>query len=127
MRKLPRRPNPASDIGALNTVVGQCLRKSRYTGKRAPIAILSADRIGRAKESDLGGAFLVSRIYGGTALPPLFNAPISEAEDCGRRVGYALEGGRVVAELMYADFMGRAGDESSTSFPVAIDVRRPSW
>jgi 2-oxoisovalerate dehydrogenase E1 component len=26
-------------------------------------------------------------------------------------VGYALEGGRVVAELMYADFMGRAGDE----------------
>jgi 2-oxoisovalerate dehydrogenase E1 component len=29
----------------------------------------------------------------------------------GAAVGYALEGGRVVAELMYADFMGRAGDE----------------
>jgi 2-oxoisovalerate dehydrogenase E1 component len=26
-------------------------------------------------------------------------------------VGYALSGGRVVAELMYCDFMGRAGDE----------------
>ena len=29
----------------------------------------------------------------------------------GAAVGYAMEGGRVVAELMYADFMGRAGDE----------------
>jgi 2-oxoisovalerate dehydrogenase E1 component len=26
-------------------------------------------------------------------------------------VGYALSGGRVIAELMYCDFMGRAGDE----------------
>ena len=29
----------------------------------------------------------------------------------GTAVGYALSGGRVVAELMYCDFMGRAGDE----------------
>ncbi len=29
----------------------------------------------------------------------------------GAAVGYALEGGRAVAELMYADFIGRAGDE----------------
>lgn len=29
----------------------------------------------------------------------------------GSAVGYALSGGRVVAELMYCDFMGRAGDE----------------
>jgi 2-oxoisovalerate dehydrogenase E1 component len=29
----------------------------------------------------------------------------------GAAVGYGLEQGRVVAELMYADFMGRAGDE----------------
>jgi 2-oxoisovalerate dehydrogenase E1 component len=41
----------------------------------------------------------------------LFNSPISEAAIVGAAVGYALEGGRVVAELMYADFMGRAGDE----------------
>src|SRR5207248_2250207 len=41
----------------------------------------------------------------------LFNTSISEAAIAGAAVGYALEGGRAVAELMYADFMGRAGDE----------------
>jgi 2-oxoisovalerate dehydrogenase E1 component len=41
----------------------------------------------------------------------VFNAPISEASIVGAAVGYGLEHGRVVAELMYADFMGRAGDE----------------
>ncbi|MGD0497878.1 MAG: thiamine pyrophosphate-dependent enzyme [Bryobacteraceae bacterium] len=61
---------------------------------------------------DWGGAFAVYR--GLTEALPyhrLFNAPISEAGIVGAAVGYALEGGRVVAELMYADFMGRAGDE----------------
>ena len=29
----------------------------------------------------------------------------------GAAVGYAMSGGRVVAEIMYADFLGRAGDE----------------
>jgi 2-oxoisovalerate dehydrogenase E1 component len=41
----------------------------------------------------------------------LFNSPISEAAIVGTAVGYALSGGRVLAELMYCDFMGRAGDE----------------
>jgi 2-oxoisovalerate dehydrogenase E1 component len=41
----------------------------------------------------------------------LFNTPISEGAIAGSAVGYALEGGRVIAELMYCDFMGRAGDE----------------
>ena len=61
---------------------------------------------------DWGGAFAVYRGFT-EALPyhRLFNAPISEAGIAGAAVGYALEGGRVVAELMYADFMGRAGDE----------------
>jgi 2-oxoisovalerate dehydrogenase E1 component len=61
---------------------------------------------------DWGGAFAVYR--GLTEALPyhrLFNAPISEAAIIGAAVGYALEGGRAVAELMYADFMGRAGDE----------------
>jgi len=61
---------------------------------------------------DWGGAFAVYR--GMTELLPyhrLFNSPISEAAIVGAAVGYGLEGGRVVAELMYADFMGRAGDE----------------
>ena len=61
---------------------------------------------------DWGGAFAVYR--GLTEALPyhrLFNSPISEAAIVGAAVGYGLEGGRVVAELMYADFMGRAGDE----------------
>lgn len=61
---------------------------------------------------DWGGAFAVYR--GLTELLPyhrLFNAPISEGGIVGAAVGYALEGGRAVAEIMYADFIGRAGDE----------------
>lgn len=61
---------------------------------------------------DWGGAFSVYR--GLTECLPyhrLFNTPISEAAIVGTAVGYALSGGRVVAELMYCDFMGRAGDE----------------
>ncbi len=61
---------------------------------------------------DWGGAFGVYR--GLTEALPyhrLFNSSISEAAIVGTAVGYALAGGRVVAELMYADFMGRAGDE----------------
>ena len=61
---------------------------------------------------DWGGAFSVYR--GLTECLPyhrLFNAPISEAAIVGTAVGYALCGGRAVAELMYCDFMGRAGDE----------------
>ena len=61
---------------------------------------------------DWGGAFGVYR--GLTECLPyhrLFNSPISEAAIVGTAVGYALSGGREVAELMYCDFMGRAGDE----------------
>ncbi len=61
---------------------------------------------------DWGGAFACYR--GLTEALPyhrLFNSPISEAAIVGTAVGYALEGGRVLAELMYCDFMGRAGDE----------------
>ncbi len=61
---------------------------------------------------DWGGAFGVYR--GLTEALPyhrLFNTSISEAAIVGSAVGYALSGGRVVAELMYCDFMGRAGDE----------------
>ncbi|MCL2066526.1 MAG: thiamine pyrophosphate-dependent enzyme [Treponema sp.] len=61
---------------------------------------------------DWGGAFAVYR--GLTELLPynrLFNSPISEGAIVGAGVGYALCGGRAVVELMYCDFMGRAGDE----------------
>lgn len=41
----------------------------------------------------------------------LFNSAISEAAIVGAAVGYAMSGGRVIPELMYCDFIGRAGDE----------------
>ncbi len=61
---------------------------------------------------DWGGAFAVYK--GLTEVLPyhrLFNSPISEAAIVSSAVGYGLCGGRVIVELMYADFMGRAGDE----------------
>jgi 2-oxoisovalerate dehydrogenase E1 component len=61
---------------------------------------------------DWDGAFAVYR--GLTESLPyhrLFNAPISEGAIVGTAVGYAMEGGRPLVELMYCDFMGRAGDE----------------
>ncbi len=67
---------------------------------------------------DWGGAF---GVYGGLteALPyhRLFNSPISEAAIVGSGVGYALSGGRAVVELMYCDFLGRAGDEIFNQMP----------
>jgi len=61
---------------------------------------------------DWGGAFAVYR--GLTEALPyhrLFNSSISEGAIVGTGVGYALSGGRAIVELMYCDFMGRAGDE----------------
>ncbi len=61
---------------------------------------------------DWGGAFACYR--GLTEALPyhrLFNSPISEGAIVGSACGYALEGGRALVELMYCDFMGRAGDE----------------
>ena len=67
---------------------------------------------------DWGGAFAV---YQGLteALPynRLFNSPISEAAIVGTAVGAAMEGGRPLVELMYCDFMGRAGDEVFNQLP----------
>lgn len=59
-----------------------------------------------------GGAFGVYR--GLSELFPrdrLFNSPISEAAIVATAAGYAMEGGRALVELMYGDFLGRAGDE----------------
>ncbi|SCM57284.1 alpha-ketoacid dehydrogenase subunit alpha/beta [Petrimonas mucosa] len=67
---------------------------------------------------DWGGAFAV---YGGLteALPyhRLFNSPISEASIVGTAIGYAMCGGRVIPEIMYCDFIGRAGDEIFNQLP----------
>lgn len=61
---------------------------------------------------DWGGAFACYR--GLTESIPyhrLFNSPISEGAIVGTACGYAVSGGRACVELMYCDFLGRAGDE----------------
>ena len=67
---------------------------------------------------DWGGAFAV---YGGLteALPyhRLSNSPIAEASIVGTAIGYAMCGGRVIPEIMYCDFIGRAGDEIFNQLP----------
>ncbi|MDC7226854.1 MAG: thiamine pyrophosphate-dependent enzyme [Spirochaetales bacterium] len=67
---------------------------------------------------DWGGAFAVYR--GLTEALPyhrLFNSPIAEAAIVGTAVGYAMSGGRAMVELMYCDFLGRAGDEIFNQMP----------
>ena len=67
---------------------------------------------------DWGGAFAVYR--GLTEAVPyhrLFNSPISEGAIVGSAVGYAMSGGRALVELMYCDFLGRAGDEVFNQLP----------
>jgi 2-oxoisovalerate dehydrogenase E1 component len=99
---------------------GQPLSKQRCIGIRDALFEAILDRFYEdatlcaygEENRDWGGAFAVYR--GLTEALPyhrLFNSPISEGAICGTAVGYGLEGGRVIAELMYCDFMGRAGDE----------------
>ncbi|NLC83803.1 MAG: dehydrogenase, partial [Ruminococcaceae bacterium] len=67
---------------------------------------------------DWGGAFAVYR--GLTEAVPyhrLFNTPIAEGAIIGSAVGYAMSGGRAIVELMYADFLGCAGDEVLNQMP----------
>lgn len=99
---------------------GKKLPRSKCVGLRDAIFEAILDRfyedptlVAYGEENrDWGGAFAVYR--GLTEALPyhrLFNTPISEGAITGSAVGYALEGGRVIAELMYCDFMGRAGDQ----------------
>ena len=99
---------------------GKPLSKQRCIGIRDALFEAIIDRfyqdptlVAYGEENrDWGGAFAVYR--GLTESLPyhrLFNSPISEGAIVGTAVGYALEGGRPLVELMYCDFMGRAGDE----------------
>ncbi|MCR5484806.1 MAG: dehydrogenase [Clostridiales bacterium] len=61
---------------------------------------------------DWGGAYAVYRgMSESIPYSRLFNAPISESAIVSSGVGYAICGGRALIEIMYADFIGRAGDE----------------
>jgi 2-oxoisovalerate dehydrogenase E1 component len=105
---------------------GRRLPKGRCIGIRDAIFEAVLDRfyadatlVAYGEENrDWGGAFGVYR--GLTEALPyhrLFNTPISEAAIVGTAVGYALEGGRALVELMYCDFLGRAGDEVFNQLP----------
>lgn len=61
---------------------------------------------------DWGGAFGVYRKMT-ESLPyhRFFNAPVAESAIVSSAVGYAMCGGKVVVDLMFMDFIGRAGDE----------------
>ncbi|MDD6266155.1 MAG: thiamine pyrophosphate-dependent enzyme [Clostridia bacterium] len=61
---------------------------------------------------DWGGAFGVyKKMTEAVPYHRFFNSPISESAIIGSAVGYAMSGGRCIVELMYADFIGCAGDE----------------
>jgi 2-oxoisovalerate dehydrogenase E1 component len=114
VKQLAGRSRGAADVN------GTKLPKSKCVGIRDALFEAIFDRfytdptlIAYGEENrDWGGAFAVYR--GLTEALPyhrLFNSPISEGAIIGSAVGYALEGGRALVELMYCDFMGRAGDE----------------
>jgi len=99
---------------------GKAIPKARCYAVRDAIFEATLDRFSKdatlvaygEENRDWGGAFAAYR--GLTEALPyhrLFNSPISEGAIVGSAVGYALEGGRALVELMYCDFMGRAGDE----------------
>jgi 2-oxoisovalerate dehydrogenase E1 component len=122
---IPRQDNPrvqqlAKRSRSVFDEKGQRLPKGRCIGIRDALFEAILDRfyadptlVAYGEENrDWGGAFAVYR--GLTEALPyhrLFNSPISEGAIVGTSVGYALEGGRPLVELMYCDFMGRAGDE----------------
>ncbi|MCY2950644.1 MAG: thiamine pyrophosphate-dependent enzyme [Planctomycetota bacterium] len=122
---IPKSENPrvkalASRSRSAFDEKGDKLPKSKCIGIRDAIFEAILDRfyidptlVAYGEENrDWGGAFAVYR--GLTEALPyhrLFNTPISEGAIVGTAVGYALEGGRAIVELMYCDFIGRAGDE----------------
>ena len=126
----PELTVPAADNPRAKTLAGRSRSAFGADGARLPIAqtITLRDALFEAllhrfsvdptmvaygeENRDWGGAFGVYR--GLTESLPyhrLFNSPISEASIVGSAIGYAMSGGRVVVELMYCDFLGRAGDE----------------
>jgi 2-oxoisovalerate dehydrogenase E1 component len=99
------KPLPKSQILSLRDAIFEAMLH-RFSIDPTMIAFGEENR-------DWGGAFAVYR--GLTEALPyhrLFNTSISEGAIVGAAVGYALCGGRTVPELMYCDFLGRAGDET---------------
>ncbi|AZT91042.1 dehydrogenase [Caldicellulosiruptor changbaiensis] len=98
------KPVPKAKVFNLRDAIFEALIDKFYTD---PTLISYGEDL-----RDWGGAFAVYR--GLTESLPyhrLFNTSISEGAIVGSAVGYGMCGGRVVVEIMYCDFIGRAGDE----------------
>ncbi len=99
-----KKPYPESQVYTLRDGIFEAVLHSAYTDSKL---ILYGE-----ENRDWGGAFACYR--GLTESLPyhrLFNPPIAESAIVGTAIGYALSGGRALVELMYCDFLGRAGDE----------------
>ena len=103
-------PHPSITLYTLRDAIFEAVIHNAYTN---PDMIIYGE-----ENRDWGGAFACYR--GLTESLPhhrLFNSPISEAAIVGSAVGYALSGGTALVELMYCDFLGRAGDEVFNQMP----------
>lgn len=97
-------PLPASRVYSYRDAIFEAIMDKMYTD---PTLIAYGEDV-----RDWGSAF--GSYQGMSESIPyhrLFNAPISESAIVSSAVGYGMCGGRSVIELMYCDFMGRAGDE----------------
>ncbi|MDR0696147.1 MAG: dehydrogenase [Christensenellaceae bacterium] len=102
------RSQMLAHLSRFDITINQALYESvAMAFKRIPNLIAYGEDV-----RDWGG---VCGVYDGLSesLPyeKLFNAPISEATIVGSAIGYAFMGGRVIIEIMFADFLARAADE----------------
>lgn len=67
--------------------------------------------LGEDLRDPYGGAFKVTRGLSSDYPDRVLNTPISEAAIVGIANGFALAGGRAVAEIMFGDFLGLAFDQ----------------
>ena len=104
------KPHPASKVYQLRDGIFEAILDRFY---KDPTLVAYGE-----ENRDWGGAFAVYR--GLTEALPyhrLFNSPISEGAIVGTAIGYGMAGGRVIAEIMYCDFLGRSGDEVFNQLP----------
>ena len=102
----PTRWSPGPEVPAERMVkaLNACLRGAM---QRDPELLMLGEDI----ESPYGGAFKVTAGLSAEFPGRVRNTPISEAAIAGIASGAALAGGRVIAEVMFGDFIGLAFDQ----------------
>lgn len=98
------KPLPPTKYVQMRDVLFEAMMDKFYSD---PSVILYGEDV-----RDWGGAWGVSRgMMESIPIHRMFNSPISEPTITGSAVGYAISGGRAIVEIMYMDFITRAGDE----------------